>query len=196
MVRCSQQTLTQRRRGTWTPLLRVTVIVHHNGCLCLAFTGVLERSRNQVAQTQIDCMRNIIRRLSTVRITSRTTMATRRAPLVSICHGAGPLPILNHPSQKPLIRSLSQDIRQLLNLDSDHAPRAIAVFTAHWQTKRPAISASKSTDLYFDYYGFPPEGYDVEYNAEGDPDVAQRAFDLLEEGGFQPRQVALSRLRL
>ena len=62
-------------------------------------------------------------------------MASRRAALVSICHGAGPLPVLGDPSQEPLIRTLSQDIRKALRIDSDQPPKAIAVLTAHWQTK-------------------------------------------------------------
>ena len=113
-------------------------------------------------------------------------MANRRAALVSICHGAGPLPVLGDPSQQPLIRTLSQDIRKALRIDSDQPPKAVAVLTAHWQTKRPAISASRKVDLYYDYFGF-PGGYDIEYEAEGHPEIAQRAYELLEEAGFEPR---------
>ena len=40
-------------------------------------------------------------------------------------------------------------------------------------------------DLYYDYFGF-PGGYDIEYDAEGQPEIAQKAYDLLEEAGFGP----------
>lgn len=73
-----------------------------------------------------------------------------------------------------------------MRLDSEHPPRAIAVLTAHWQTKKPAISSSKKVDLYYDYYGF-PDGYDIKYPAQGEPEVALRAYEVLEDAGFEPR---------
>ena len=130
-------------------------------------------------------------------------MATKRGALVSICHGAGtysfmavlygttlitrlpgPLPAMNDPDHAALNRELGVNVRQILGLDSEQPPKAIAVFTAHWQTKHPTISASRESHLYYDYYGFPEEGYSITHNGKGSPEAAARVLELLGNAGF------------
>jgi aromatic ring-opening dioxygenase catalytic subunit (LigB family) len=48
----------------------------------------------------------------------------------------------------------------------------------------PALNAAPAPDLLFDYYGFPPETYRITYPAPGQPALAARIADLLQQGGF------------
>jgi aromatic ring-opening dioxygenase catalytic subunit (LigB family) len=83
-----------------------------------------------------------------------------------------------------LVRELRQNVRQILGLDLEQPAKAIALFTAHWQTQNPTISASVESHLYYDYYGFPEEGYRITHDGKGCPEVARRVFELLQEAGF------------
>ncbi len=51
-------------------------------------------------------------------------------------------------------------------------PRAILVVSAHWEAKVPTLTASSQPPLIYDYHGFPPEAYTIEYACEGLPDLA------------------------
>ncbi|KAJ3342023.1 hypothetical protein HDU93_003545 [Gonapodya sp. JEL0774] len=64
---------------------------------------------------------------------------------------------------------------------------AILLVTAHWETPVPTFSSGDRHDLYFDYYGFPPETYNYTYPAPGSPSIAQKAAQLASSGGFLAR---------
>jgi aromatic ring-opening dioxygenase catalytic subunit (LigB family) len=59
--------------------------------------------------------------------------------------------------------------------------------TAHWSEATPTISNAAKHDLYYDYYGFPPETYKIKYDAPGDPFVAQEVYDALSAQGLKPK---------
>jgi len=96
------------------------------------------------------------------------------------------MPLIGDPMHKDIVRSLKDRVPKILRLGSADAPRAIVVVTAHWSERHPTISNSRKHDLYYDYYGFPPETYNIKYNAEGSPDVAKEVFDALKSEGFAP----------
>lgn len=54
---------------------------------------------------------------------------------------------------------------------SESNPKAIIVITAHWQTEQPTISHVSKYDMYYDYYGFPAEMYEIKYPVAGDYQV-------------------------
>lgn len=62
--------------------------------------------------------------------------------------------------------------------------RTVLVVTAHWEEDKFMISSGAHPGMVYDYYGFPPETYKIKYRAPGSPNVAQRVFDLLKEGGM------------
>jgi len=63
-------------------------------------------------------------------------------------------------------------------------PRAILIVTAHWETEVPSFTGAERPGLIYDYYGFPPETYTLQYPAPGYPALARRAADLLQQAGF------------
>jgi len=112
------------------------------------------------------------------------TNMTRLAPVISISHGGGPMPILGDPSQAAITHSLKTRVPQILKLGTPEEPRAIVLVTAHWSTEKVAISSGKRHELYYDYSGFPDEAYSLKYDAPGSPEVAEMVRRALEESGL------------
>ncbi len=96
------------------------------------------------------------------------------------------MPIMNHPSHTQLVHSMKTRIPQILRLGTPEAPRAIAVVTAHWEEKTPTISGAAKHSLYYDYYGFPPETYNLKYDAPGSPEIAQEIYHVFDQAGLKP----------
>jgi 4,5-DOPA dioxygenase extradiol len=100
------------------------------------------------------------------------------ATILFIPHGGGPLPLLNEPGHA----RMNQFLRAFP--DTIEEPDAIIVFSAHWEESVIAITAAGSPPLLFDYGGFPPETYEYQYTAPGNPDLARRVQGLLQDAGI------------
>ncbi len=100
------------------------------------------------------------------------------ARVLYIPHGAGPLPLLGHAGHEHLVTFLRKIIAELGN------PAAILVISAHWEEKHPTVTSGVAPPLIYDYSGFPPESYEIEYPAVGDPELANRIHQLLTDSGI------------
>ena len=58
-------------------------------------------------------------------------------------------------------------------------PAAILVISAHWETRGSRITSSQKQKIIYDFYGFPPELYEVSYEANGSKDLAVEIVDFL-----------------
>ena len=56
--------------------------------------------------------------------------------------------------------------------------------TAHWEEPVTTVSTAAAPPLLYDYYGFPPETYELAWPAPGDPSVAGRVRELLGAAGI------------
>jgi len=74
-------------------------------------------------------------------------------------------------------------------LGSSINPKAIVVFTAHWDSTALTISASDSTyDTMYDFYGFPKELYEIKYNAKGSSLIASEIETKLKIKGIEVKK--------
>lgn len=87
---------------------------------------------------------------------------------------------------KDITASLRTRVPRLLGLGTPSAPRAIVLVTAHWSARAPTITSATKPPLIYDYYGFPPESYELEYPAPGSPSVAEEVKRAMEAEGLRP----------
>lgn len=92
---------------------------------------------------------------------------------IFISHGGGPLPLLGDEQHREMVACL-QDVAAAIP-----RPEAIVLVSAHWEEKRPTITATPSPALIYDYYGFPPESYEIKYPCTGEPSLAREVLRLL-----------------
>ena len=103
-----------------------------------------------------------------------------------VSHGGGPLPLLGDPSHQDLVEHL-QTMAQSMS-----RPRAIVVISAHWEADVVTITSSKNTTLLYDYYGFPPESYRIQYPTPGAPQLSSALQETLAGAGI-PTAIDASR---
>jgi aromatic ring-opening dioxygenase catalytic subunit (LigB family) len=63
-------------------------------------------------------------------------------------------------------------------------PKAILVISGHWEEQGFAFTGAAQPELMFDYYGFPPETYQLTWPAPGAPWLAERGVELLRAAGL------------
>jgi aromatic ring-opening dioxygenase catalytic subunit (LigB family) len=66
------------------------------------------------------------------------------------------------------------------------SPSAIVVISAHWEEAKPTITSGAYPPLLYDYYGFPPESYEILYPVPGKPALARRMAGMLTGVGMEP----------
>ncbi len=71
-------------------------------------------------------------------------------------------------------------------------PRALLLVSAHWLEPSCQVTGGAQPPLIYDYQGFPPHTYQLQYPAPGNPALAQRVAGLLEAAGI-PAHMALER---
>jgi 4,5-DOPA dioxygenase extradiol len=102
----------------------------------------------------------------------------RKAQLVYLSHGGGPLPILGDPGHVAMVdfmKRLPNELRR---------PEAILVISAHWEERAATVQGGANPPMLYDYYGFPDEAYQVTYPAPGNIDLAARIVSQLKAAGI------------
>ncbi|MBU1171608.1 MAG: dioxygenase [Proteobacteria bacterium] len=96
-----------------------------------------------------------------------------QAQIIYFSHGGGPLPILGDTSHKTMVNFMQQLPSRL------REPEAILVISAHWEENVATLLSAQSPSMFYDYYGFPDESYEIVYSAPGSPELANRVDSLL-----------------
>ncbi|KAI0423396.1 putative aromatic ring-opening dioxygenase LigB subunit [Xylaria sp. FL1042] len=118
-------------------------------------------------------------------IMSNPLPSTRRLPVYFLGIG-GPNFIENtkHPAYLKLGETGAE-------ITTKVKPKAVVVFSAHWQDgpNRVSINAAETTDIIYDFYGFPPHYYEYKYPNRGSPEVAENIAQKLSDAGIQVEKV-------
>ncbi|MET0287928.1 MAG: class III extradiol ring-cleavage dioxygenase [Polyangiales bacterium] len=112
------------------------------------------------------------------------TQNVTRLPVAFIPHGGGPWPFVDLGfGDRREVSALIEYLRTLPTLTTTR-PRALLVVSAHWEEAVPTVMTSARPPLLFDYYGFPPESYQLTWPAPGELAVAARVHTLLQDAGI------------
>lgn len=105
-------------------------------------------------------------------------MSHSTTDILYISHGGGPMPLLGDPGHREMVACLQTLAGKL------RKPSAILVVSAHWEASVATISSAPKPELIYDYYGFPPESYEIQYPAPGHPALAQQIHQTLVDAGI------------
>ena len=93
----------------------------------------------------------------------------QRMPVYFVTHGGGPWPWVGQwlPWHAELADSLHAMPGQM-----GRKPRAVLLISAHWEEDDFTVQTAAQPSMLYDYSGFPPHTYAVQYPAAGNPALA------------------------
>lgn len=100
-------------------------------------------------------------------------------PTLFISHG-GPNIVTDESEARDYLATLSERFPR---------PKAIVVVSAHFETDGVSVVTDPAPGMIYDFRGFAPELYEMDYPAPGEPALAERVFSLLEQAGLEPKRV-------
>lgn len=96
---------------------------------------------------------------------------------IFLCHG-GPTLVVEQNEYTDFLRNLGKTLN----------PKAIVIFTAHWESEITTISSLDNTyDMIYDFYGFPKELYSVKYPAKSSVEIAAKLQSMLRANGIESK---------
>jgi aromatic ring-opening dioxygenase catalytic subunit (LigB family) len=103
----------------------------------------------------------------------------KKAQIIYISHGGGPLPILGEPSHNEMVKFM-KDLPSKLR-----KPEAIIVISAHWEENVVTIQGGNHPEMLYDYYGFPDEAYKINYPSMGSKEYTGKISGILDSHGIK-----------
>ncbi|BCS17747.1 DODA-type extradiol aromatic ring-opening family dioxygenase [Aspergillus puulaauensis] len=108
-----------------------------------------------------------------------------KTPVYFLSHGG---PNIMYDSEHPAYKELGRIGREITGKVK---PRAVVVFSAHWQAGRDTVQVNTAeiTDLIYDFYGFPSHYYKEKFPNVGSREVATNVLDALKQAGIKAEGV-------
>ncbi|HEU4718386.1 MAG TPA: class III extradiol ring-cleavage dioxygenase, partial [Bacteroidia bacterium] len=106
---------------------------------------------------------------------SESFSPTGRMPVIFTSHG-NPMEALSDLNATPFFSSLGEVSRRIR---AEHTINAVLIVSAHWLTRGTYVNVSEHPKTVHDYYGFPPEFYEIQYPAPGSPSFARETAKLI-----------------
>jgi aromatic ring-opening dioxygenase catalytic subunit (LigB family) len=105
-----------------------------------------------------------------------------KLPTLFIPHGGGPCFFMDW--DPPDTWERMADYLRHVPQEVASPPKALVVVSGHWEEDVVAIQNNPAPPLLYDYYGFPPNTYEIKFPAPGAPAVSARIAELLEAAGI------------
>ena len=109
-------------------------------------------------------------------------MTTKKLPTLFIPHGGGPCffmkwdPPDTWKNMGAFLSGVGSRVGEI--------PKAVLVISGHWEAPEFTATGSAHPSLIYDYSGFPPETYQIKYDAPGSPALADRVVGLLKDASI------------
>ena len=101
------------------------------------------------------------------------------SPVLYLPHGGGPLPLLGDKDHEGLVTFL----KEISNTVPE--PSAILIISAHWEEPQATITSGDQQNIIYDYSGFPPEAYEIQYPASGNSELAKEIGNQVKRDGIE-----------
>ena len=111
----------------------------------------------------------------------------QRMPVYFVAHGGGPWPWVQQ--WLPWHAQLADSLRAMPG-QIGRKPRAVLLISAHWEEADFTVQTAAQPPMLYDYSGFPPHTYAVQYPAAGNPALALQVVGLLKDAGMACAQDA------
>lgn len=96
---------------------------------------------------------------------------------IFVCHG-GPTIVVEKNEYTDFLKDLGKK----------QTPKAVVIFTAHWESKFTTISSIDDTyDMIYDFSGFSKDLYSIKYPAKGSVEIASKLQAMLRNNGIESR---------
>jgi aromatic ring-opening dioxygenase catalytic subunit (LigB family) len=108
-----------------------------------------------------------------------------KQPTIYLPHGGGPCFFMDWTMGPPdTWDRMAQWLREI-PASLPEVPAGLLVVSAHWEEPVATVTSASSTPLLYDYYGFPPQTYELKWPAPGSPELAARVRSLLGKAGIE-----------
>ncbi len=106
-------------------------------------------------------------------------------PVYFISHGGGPWSYMDDPSRAAYAK-LEASLASMPT-EIGAMPSAVLMVSAHWEEPEFTLMSNPKPPMVYDYYGFPDYTYRIRYDAPGDPSLAARTRQMIEDAGLPAR---------
>ncbi|GHC86935.1 DODA-type extradiol aromatic ring-opening family dioxygenase [Novosphingobium pokkalii] len=115
--------------------------------------------------------------------------ATTAMPSLFIPHGGGPCFFMDWRAMGGPADAWDKTAAYLKGLIASlpQRPKGIVVISGHWEEDAFTASTAATPAMIYDYYGFPPHTYELQFPAPGAPELAERIVDLIKAEGLPAR---------
>ncbi|PGH10552.1 hypothetical protein AJ80_07498 [Polytolypa hystricis UAMH7299] len=122
---------------------------------------------------------------ATATATTAAGVMMAKTPIYFLSHGG---PNIMYQNDHPAFRKLQEIGREITQKVK---PRAVVVFSAHWQGTRDTVQVNQAplTELIYDFYGFPGHYYKEKYPNVGSKEVAQKVISAIQDAGMKAEGV-------
>ena len=90
------------------------------------------------------------------------------------------------PQLRQIFANLEASFYEMIK-ELPEKPKAIVIISGHWEADEVRVMTSDAPPMEYDYFGFPPETYEIKYTSPGAPELADRILGMMESAGISAK---------